>query len=78
MRRLAIILGLFASAGPAVGDALVVTRAMKAGTIAEIFVEQGSVRVELEIGATDVEAFLNLDALSAELGSSARPLIDRY
>ncbi|MCZ6573036.1 MAG: hypothetical protein O7C98_07695 [Planctomycetota bacterium] len=72
MRRLAIILGLFASAGPAVGDALVVTRAMKAGTIAEIFVEQGNIRVELEIGAADLESFGNVlaDAMRAEGGES--------
>ncbi|TWT81373.1 hypothetical protein CA13_28250 [Planctomycetes bacterium CA13] len=41
-------------------DALVVTRAMNASTIAEIFVEEEVVRVELEIGSDDVAAFKNL------------------
>ncbi len=39
------------------GDALIVTRAMKATTIAEIFIEDEEVRVELEIGGSDLRAF---------------------
>ena len=42
------------------GDAIVVTQAMKASTIAEVFVEQGQVRVEIEVGVVDVEAFRNV------------------
>ncbi len=46
-------------------DALVVTKAMSASTIAEIFVEEGQVRLSLEIGAADAEAFADIlpDAL---------------
>ena len=38
-------------------DALVVTKAMSASTIAEIFVEEKIVRVSLEIGTSDLLAF---------------------
>ncbi len=42
------------------GDAIVVTKAMSASTISEIFVENNTVRVELEIGSEDLSAFKNL------------------
>jgi hypothetical protein len=42
------------------GDAFVRTQAMKASTIAEIFVEEDAIRVDLEIGVTDLPAFRNL------------------
>ena len=41
-------------------DAVVVTRAMSAPTIVEFFVERNKLRVELEIGSTDLPAFRNL------------------
>ncbi len=41
-------------------DAIIITKAMTASTIAEIFVENDHVRVELEIGVGDLEAFRNL------------------
>lgn len=41
----------------AMADAIVVTRAMTASTIAEIFVEEETVRVELEVGPNDLPAF---------------------
>jgi hypothetical protein len=41
-------------------DALVVTRAMQASTIAEVFVDEDQIRVEIEVGAADVEAFRNI------------------
>ena len=40
-------------------DALVVTQAMKASTIAEYDVDDSGVRLELEVGADDVKAFRN-------------------
>ncbi len=60
-------------------DALVITRAMLASTIAEIWVEQDSVVVEFEIGPGDVRAFRNLlpDELFARLGYESEPWIDR-
>ena len=42
------------------GDATVISKAMKAATIAEIFVEEGSLRIDLEIGSADLTAFKNI------------------
>jgi len=63
----------------AAGDAIMVTRAMQASTIAEIFVEEGAVRVEIEIGAEDLQGFRNLlpDALYERLGYAPEPLAQR-
>lgn len=47
-------------------DAVVVTRAMKASTIAEIFVDEDSIAVELELGATELDAFATLVSASAQ------------
>jgi len=60
-------------------DALVITRAMTASTIAEIWVERDSVVVEFEIGPDDIKAFRNLmpDELFARLGYAPEPWIDR-
>ncbi|MEE8104093.1 MAG: hypothetical protein V3T86_01010 [Planctomycetota bacterium] len=65
---------------PARGDAVVVTQAMKASTIVEIFVERGSVRVEFEIGTSDVHAFRNAmpDAVYEHLTGEALPLAERW
>ena len=41
-------------------DAIVVTKAMTASTIAEIFVSEEAVRIEVEIGLQDLAAFGNL------------------
>ena len=82
--RLAI-LGLTAwgvSGGLVQGDAIVVNQSMKAPTIAEIFVEPGRVRVELEIGIRDFEAFRN--TLPGEIlekldpSQAAAPLAERF
>jgi len=60
-------------------DALVVTRAMLASTIAEIWIEPDSVVVELEIGPQDLGSFRNLlpDELYARLGYDPEPWLDR-
>ena len=60
-------------------DALVVTRAMKASTIAEIFVDENEVRVEIEIGPADIEAFQNVlpDEVFAKLTGESTPLEER-
>jgi hypothetical protein len=52
---------------------------MRASTIAEYFVEPGRVRLELEIGLTDLPAFGNLlpDGIRAELGLPERPYDER-
>ncbi len=44
----------------ALGDAIVVTRAGAASTIAELFVESDGMRVEIEVGARGLKAFSNL------------------
>jgi hypothetical protein len=43
-----------------VADAIVVTRAMTASTIAEFYLEQSTVRVELEIGVRDLSALRDM------------------
>ena len=55
-------------------DAIVVTKAMKASTIAEIFVQQNSVQIELEIGLADLSAFDDIlsDEIYARLGNAPR------
>jgi hypothetical protein len=45
------------SAQDAFSDAIVVTKAMSASTIAEVFINDSSVRVDLEIGVQDLEVF---------------------
>ena len=51
----------------------------RASTIAEFFVDEHGIRVELEIGAADLNAFRNLlpDALYEKLGDQKRPLAER-
>lgn len=82
MRALGLVLGLALSAvvgSESSADALMVTQAMRAGTIAEYFVEEGRVRLELEISADDLPAFANLlpDDVHASLDLPPRPLGDR-
>ncbi|MHC4127410.1 MAG: hypothetical protein ACYTE6_03565 [Planctomycetota bacterium] len=77
-----IILLLLLAVAPALrglGDAIFLTRAMTATTIAEVFIEEGSVRVELEIGLPDLGAFLNImpDELYGQLAKGQEPLADR-
>jgi len=55
-----VLLGLVLGAPEAHADAIVISRAASASTIAEIFVERGEVRVELEIGGAELPAFRNL------------------
>jgi len=73
---LVLVLGLPAAA---CADALVWSDAMKASTIAEYYVEEEGVRVELEIGLQDLSAFANLvpDELYEKLGNEPRPLAER-
>ena len=60
-------------------DALVVPQAMFAGTIAEYFVEEDRVVLELEIGAGDIGAFRNLlpDSVYEALGHPPLPAAER-
>ncbi len=56
-------------------DALVITKAMTASTIVEIWVKEGSITVELEIGVQDLQGFRNLvpDGIYKRLGHEAMP-----
>ncbi|MCH9656870.1 MAG: hypothetical protein K0U86_10370 [Planctomycetes bacterium] len=61
-------------------DAIVITKAMQASTIAEIFVDQHGVRVELEIAKSDWPVFQDLlpSKLYAETGKGTISQADRY
>ena len=74
-----LFVGLGGIVGQARGDAIVVTKAMQASTIAEIFIDQQGVRVELEIASSDMKVFQDLlpDKLYAALGKGNMPLADR-
>lgn len=69
------------SLAPAVAkaDAIVVTQAMTASTIAEIFIDEEAIRVELEIGGRDLPAFRNLmpDGVYQRMGYDPEPFADR-
>ena len=78
-RYIAIIGALLLHASSVSADAIMRTEAMFADTIAEYFVEQDQVRLELEIGSNDIGVFRNLlpDGLYQELGYGNAPLRDR-
>ena len=65
--------------GNARADAIVRTQAMFATTIAEYFIEDDHIRVEIEIGVDDVPAFRNLlpDEFYERLDVEPAPLADR-
>jgi hypothetical protein len=78
--RITLLALLVLCAAPRAGaDAIVRSQAMFASTIAEYYVEPGRVRLELEIGLVDLEAFRNLlpDELYMQLGHPPRPLRER-
>ncbi|MEE9148340.1 MAG: hypothetical protein V3U27_13175 [Candidatus Tectomicrobia bacterium] len=58
--------------GICLADAIVRSQAMKASTIAEFFIEEDHVRVELEVGLNDLPAFQNIlpDTLYEKMGFS--------
>ena len=58
--KLLLVLGGCALATRTDADALVVTKAMQATTIAEIYITKSEVRIELEVGAADLAAFAEL------------------
>ena len=64
---------------PAAADAIMRSTAMFADTIAEYYVEQDHVRLELEIGEADIASFRNLlpDQIYQQLGYGDEPLQDR-
>jgi len=74
-----LFLSLTLAGDRAMADAIMRTQAMFASTIAEYYVEEEQIRLELEIGAADLEAFRNLlpDQLYQELGHPPRALGER-
>jgi hypothetical protein len=80
LRLLCVPLLLCLSVGLLRADAIVMTMAMKASTIAEFFIENDRIRVELEIGVSELEAFRNLmpDPLYEKMGFESEPLKDRF
>jgi hypothetical protein len=60
-------------------DAVITNRAMSAVTIAQYYVEEDGIRVDLEIGLAEIEAFQNLvpDELYHEMTGERRPLAER-
>lgn len=70
---------MFAACLPVQADAIIQTRAMLSSSIAEYFVEEESVLLELEIGGLDLGAFRNLlpDEIYEQLGHPPRPLAER-
>ena len=76
-----IILGLVHLLVPVSGwsDAIIRTQAMQAGAIAQYFVDESGIRLELEIGLTELENFQNLlpDELYTEMTGEVRPLAER-
>jgi hypothetical protein len=80
-RALLVTLGIVLLCLPTLAncDAIVRTQAMLASTIAEYFIEDDRVRLELEIGLVDIEGFRNLlpDEIYEKLGHEPRPLAER-
>ncbi|NCF19220.1 MAG: hypothetical protein GWP63_13335 [Haliea sp.] len=77
-RWAALLIGL-GLAFEVAADAIITSRAMFASTIAEFFIQDGQVRVELEIGLQDLPAFRNLlpDEIYQKMGNSPRPYRER-
>lgn len=63
----------------AAADAVVVVRAMKATTVMEAFLEESSLRVEIEMGLADAPAFVNLlpDDIYDQMDLPPVPLAER-
>jgi hypothetical protein len=60
-------------------DALITNQSMFATTIAQYYIQQGQIRVELEIGMNDLPAFRNLmpDEIYEKMGYEPRPYAER-
>ena len=73
-----LLCGIFV-APLAAADAIVRSEAMFADTIAEYFVDEDGVRVELEVGMNDIASFRNLlpDTIYEGMGYPARPYPER-
>jgi len=72
------LLAALALPGPR-ADAIVVTQAMTATTIAEVSIESDAVAVELEIGVDNIPGFRNLmpDSILESMNLEAEPFASR-
>jgi hypothetical protein len=79
MRSLLFVVSVLVFPGTLLADAIFRSQAMFADTIAEYFVEDDAVRLELEIGPNDIGVFRNLlpDTLYQRLEYGDTPLQDR-
>ena len=77
--HLLLVLAFVLFPGVVAGDAIVRSNAMRASTIAEFFIEEHQILLELEIGGVDLAAFRNLmpDGIYERMGQSPRPLAER-
>jgi len=75
----ALLISLPFLAPPVHADAIVRSQAMLAETIAQIYVDEEKLLLDLEIGMADIPAFRNLlpDEIYNELGYGNEPLISR-
>ena len=78
LRLITLVVGLVSSCATS-ADAIIRSQAMYAGTIAEYYIQQDEIRVELEIGLQDLQNFRNLmpDEIYQEMGHTPRPLAER-
>jgi hypothetical protein len=79
MRHLLPSFVVLAACSPVMADAIVVVRAMKADTIMEAFLDDETLRLEIEMGLADAPAFVNLlpDEIYEGLGLTNAPLEGR-
>ena len=77
--RTLLLICLSAAACLARADALMVNRSVEASNIAQYYIDERGVRVELEIGLNSIDAFRNLlpDAIYQRLGHGEAPLTQR-
>ena len=73
------LLAVVTSPQTALGDAMMVSKAMTASTIAEFYVDRQGIRVEIEVGARDLVAFRNVlpDGAYEKLGHEPCSAADR-
>ena len=74
-----ILVCLLVIHGRALGDAIIVSRAMKATTILEAYLGESTLRVEIEMGLGDAAAFVNLlpNDIYDQLDLPPAPLAER-
>ncbi len=77
--RYCFLVSLCACSNQAGADALIISRAIESSTIAQYYVDEKGVRVDLEIGLNSLKSFRNLmpDALYERLAYEKKPILQR-